>query len=252
MIDFITHNIGNDVDEAVRRLVATEHFRGGSIISMPVTYPSGSTVVLEITGQNNRWFVSDRGGGFQECELFGSARYFRAEAERVAAHAGIRFDGRDMFVAEVPANTLHGALIVVANCSAEAARVTTLKAAVRDESDSRQELYERLSSIYKNKDVQKDAELIGTSNHKWRISVLVKDQRSRAFFEPVAHHYVSVVGTAAKFHDFVRVDNPPERIAVIKSRADLADFYGVISGASSKVIESTASNEEFSHLLEAA
>lgn len=252
MIDFIAHNVGSDVDEAVRRLVVTEHFRGGSIISMPVTYPSGSTVVLEITGQNGRWLVSDRGGGFQECELFGSIRYFRAEAERVANRAGIRFDGRDMFVAEVSTDTLHGALIVVANCSAEAARATAFRAAAREETDSRQELYERLSSIYKDKDVQKDAEIIGVSNHKWRISVLVRDQRLRAFFEPVAHHYVSVVGTAAKFHDFVRVDNPPERIAVIKSRADLADFYGVIAGASSKVIESAASNEEFSRLLEAA
>lgn len=122
MVEIIGDTISGDVDAAVRRLVNAQHFRAGSIVSMPVIYPSGASVVLEITMQKDRCFVTDRGGASQEAELFGATRYFKSEAERVALSSGIHFDGRDMFVAEVPRESLHGAMTVVANASAEAVK----------------------------------------------------------------------------------------------------------------------------------
>jgi hypothetical protein len=252
MIDFVGEKISESVDSAIHRMVVSNHFRAGSIVSMPVTYPSGSTVVIEITVQQGKCFISDRGSGYQEAELLGSSRYYKREAKRIAESVGIRFDGRDMFVAEVERSNLHGAMIVVANSSAQAVNFAAMRQAERTDKDAAEDLYFRLSSIYGEKSVAKDAEVIGASNHKWRVSVLVNRSRQRAFFEPVTSNYISVVGTAAKFHDFVRVDNPPQRIAVIKSRDEIGDFYGVVAAASSQVITMSAADRDFRDLLSAA
>ncbi len=252
MIDFTEVNARESVDEAVRRLVTATHFASGSIVSMPVTYPSGSTVTLEVTLQQGRCFVSDRAGGFQEAEMCGATRYFNTEATRIADSLGIRFDGRDMFVAEVPAGNLRGAMVVVANASAEAASAATLRAADRSDKDASDQLYERLATIYKTKDVQKNVQMVGQSNHKWRISVLVMDKFQQWMFEPVTGNYISAVGTAAKFHDFAGVEHAPFRAAVIKSREDMKDFYGLVAGASTKVITINDPDETFHKLMAAA
>jgi len=239
------------VDEAVRHLTNVEHFRAGSIVSMPVTYPSGDTVVLEIAAQSGRCFVSDRGGAYQEAELYGSSRYFRTEATRIAEQAGIRFDGRDIFVAEVPRERLRGAMMTVANCSALAAQLAAFRLAERADRDAKDDLYLRLSSIYRHRDVQKDSEFRGATT-KWRVSVAVLDRRRPAFFEPISGVYISAVGTSAKFNDFASIDVPPDRFGVIKSRADLGDFYGLIARASTKLVPMTAPDQTFVELLEAA
>jgi len=252
MVDFVGQDAKEIVEQAVRKLITAEHYRAGSIVSLPVKYPSGATVVLEITLQAGRCFISDRGGAHEEADLYGSLRYFKAEASRIAERASIRFDGRDMFVAEVPVDRLHGAMIVVANCSAEAAMVASFKAADRADKDARDELYSRLLSIFRDRSVQRDAEVVGASNHKWRVSVVVSDRHGRAFFEPVTHHYVSVVSVAAKFHDFASIERAPPRFSVVRSRNDLGDFFGVVAAASTKVIPITATDEQFGQLLEAA
>lgn len=251
MAEIMERSIDRIVDEAVRSLANAEHFRAGSIVSMPVTYPSGSTVVVEIIANAGRCFVSDRGGAFQEAEMFGSVRSFKKEAERVAESAGIRFDGRDMFVAEVSLDHLSGAMIVVANCSAEAAKAAALRAADRAENDDKEELFHRLSSLYRSRDVQKDAQL-QASRREWKVSVAVFGGPKIAIFEPVSGAYISAVGTTAKFQDFAGIERPPARFGVIKSVRDLGDFYGLVAGASTNLITSTSPDSVFERMLEAA
>jgi hypothetical protein len=252
MTDFIADIVSESVDEAVRRLVNVEHFRAGSLVSMPVSYPSGATVVVEITAQKDRCFVSDRGGGHQEAEFFGASRYFATEARRLADLAGIRFDGRDMFVAEVPRERLRGAMVTVANCSAAATNAAALRLSERADRDARDDLYVRLSSLYKTRDVQKDPQFRGATT-KWRVSVAVLGGHHRpAFFEPVSGVYISAVGTAAKFNDFAATESPPDRFSVMKSRNDLGDFYGLVARASTKLLPMTSPDQTFVELLEAA
>ena len=252
MIEFRDSSAKLMVDEAIRRLVTASHFSAGSVVSLPVTYPSGTSVTLEISVLQDRCLVSDRGGGFQEAEMSGASRYFSNEATRIADLAGIRFDGRDMFVAEVPASNLRGAMVAVANASAESVAAALFRFADRTDKDAQDSLFDRLASIYRSKDVQKDVQLVGQSNHKWRISVLVMDKVHRWMFEPVTGNYISAVGTAAKFHDFAGVENGPSRAAVIKSRVDMKDFYGLIAGASTKVLEMSDPDETFIRLMSAA
>ncbi len=245
IIEVKTHSKLTSIDEAVKNLVSTRHALAGSLVTMPVMYPSGSSVVLEVSIQGDKCFVSDMGTASEEAEMMGTSRYFKSEATRIAAGYGIKFDGRMMFVVEVPVENVQGALVIVANASGDAARAAANKQAERHEYDAKEMLYERLLSVYRTKDVAKDAEAIGNSNHKWKISVLVKDHIRTWMFEPVSGYYITAVGTAAKFHDFAVLENPPARISVIKSREDIGDFFGLVAGASSKVIQSTEPDSSF-------
>lgn len=252
MIESVGDRVSQSIQEALSRLGSVEHFRAGSIVSLPVLYPSGSAVALEIVPNGDRCLVSDRGGGAQEAELFGASRYFKREATRVAENAGIRFDGRDMFVADVSLGRLRGAMIVVANCSAEATNAAALRLSDRAERDTQDILYDRLSRLYKTRDVQRDPELSGET-HKWRVSIaVIGGDRVPALFEPVSGAYISAVGTVAKFNDFASLALPPDRFSVMKSRDDLGSFYGLVARASTKLLPISASDRTFIELLEAA
>lgn len=254
MSDFkeVTQPLAGSIDDAIRRLVSVEHFRAGSMVAMPVRYPSGSTVVLEIVAQKDKFLISDRGGGAQDAEFSGASRYYKSEALRVASATGVRFDGLTMFIAEAPQQVLRGAMIAVANCSAEAATAALLRLSERSDNDARDELYIRLTSIYATMDVQKDAEFRG-ARAKWRVSVAVLGGAGPpGFFEPVTGRYISAVGTTAKFNDFAATEDPPARFGVIKSPADLGDYYSLVASAATKLVPVTAPNSTFVELLEAA
>jgi hypothetical protein len=251
MIDFVGKRVSANIETAIRNLISAEHFVAGSLVTMPVLYPSGSSVVLEITFQQGRYFVSDRGGGHHEAELMGVSRGFAREAERIAEDAGIRFDGRDMFVAEVGLDVLPGAMEVVANSSQMAVAFCAMRASERTERDARDILYHRLKEVYSNREVVKDAEVLGSSSHKWKIAALVREGGTTSLFEPVTNHYTSVVGIAAKFHDLARLENQPRRIAVVRNITALGDFIGVISPAASSIIEFAAPHSTYEKLLAA-
>jgi hypothetical protein len=234
------------VDQAVKRLISVDHFHAGTIISLPVMYPSGASVVLEVFAQSDRAFVCDRGGAYQEAEYLGATRHFAKDAMRVASDAGIKFDGRDMFVTEVPLDRIDGALTVVASCSAQAAALCALRASEREERAAKESLYEKLSDVFGAAGFERDVQIIGASNHKWRVDAVVqRKDNSPVLFNSVTKKYVSAAGTAAKFHDLARLEVTPRRIAVITSWLDIGDWSGVIASASDAVIELNSANEQF-------
>lgn len=248
MSEVVSERMDAVIEEAIRRLVSAEHFRAGSFVSMPVTYPSGASVVIEVFQQGEKFFVSDRGGGFQEAEFAGASRFFGREARRVAEESGISFDGHDMFIVEVSAGRLAGAFTVIANCSQSAANAAVMRAAERTQRDAGDILFTRLARIFPAKLLAKDAAILGASGHEWHVSALVSTQEKRAAFEAVSHHYASIVSATAKFHDLARLELFPSRIAVAQKKEALGDYIGVISAASTSIIEFSASDETFLRL----
>lgn len=251
MIENTTRRLSDTVDEIIRDLVTAEHFQAGSVVSMPVPYPSGATVVLEIFMQREKYFVSDRGGAAQEADLMGASRNFSREATSIAQEFGIRFDGHNMFVAEAPLTSLSGAMIMVSHCSQMAASRIALKHAERAEREMKDVLFTRLRELYVSRDVVKDAEFRGASSHKWKVAVLVTDRPRTAAFETVANHYNSVTSATTKFGDISRLETPPKRFAVVRSVEALADYIGVIGPTASRIVELGSSDETYQKLMAA-
>ena len=245
MTEVTETNLTISVDEAIRKLVSVQHFDAGSIVSMPVMYPSGASVVLEISAQAGRLRVCDRGGGYQEAEFDGAIKVYGRYAARAASEAGVQFDGRDLFVADVPMDRIDGAMSVIASCSAQAAAFCAGRVAERHERFAREALFDKLAAVFGADGFTRDVPMIGASKHEWHVDAVIRGDNAFTVFNSVSKAYVSAVGTAAKFHDLARLEHAPRRIAVVSSHQDLGDWSGVIASASDAVIEIIDTNDRF-------
>jgi hypothetical protein len=247
----IDEKFSSVVDAVAKEIVTTEHFGSASLIKVPLMYPSGATAVVQITQAQDRFFVTDMGMGHQEAEMIGASTLYNNSAKPLAEHFGIRFDNQAFFVAEANRNQLASAVTIVANCSTEAASMSALKAAERRFEEDSDVLYHRLIKVFPKSEVARDVEFVGSSTHKWPVSAMVKHGANIALFEPVNKHHTSVVNAAVKFNDIARLENPPQRIAVVKQKSELGNYLNVLS-QSADVVEYKVSDETILKLAKVA
>jgi hypothetical protein len=240
------------VDDVARQIVATEHRTGGSFIRTPLLYPGGSTVVVRIEEGTERFFVSDFGLGFQEAELMGAGLMYARNAHPIAEAAGVRFDNQAFFVLEASREQLPGAVVTIANCSLEATMRAADALAEKTFEDSKARLYERLVKVFSPKIVARNAEVIGASNQKWRVTAIVNMPDARpTVFEPVTKHVNSVAAASMKFGDIALREGAPARVAVVHNRAEFGALLTVLARSAS-IIEDDAPNDRIMQLARAA
>lgn len=239
------------VEEAASKLVSTRHRPDSSYIQTPLLYPSGANVVVRVDGGPERFTISDFGAGYNEAELMGGSHMFARHARAIAEAAGIGFDHHAFFVVHVVRAQLPGAIMAVSNCSQEAVHVTALRMSERKARDEIDRLYTRLVSVFQKENVHKDAEVIGASNTKHHVTTLVTASRRGSVFDFVANHHNSIAHASMKFSDIARLEKPPERVAVVRSKAELGTYLELLA-QSANVIDRTASTSAYRRLVEAA
>jgi hypothetical protein len=239
------------VDAVAREIVSTEHFGSASLVKVPLLYPSGAGAVVQITPNQDRFFVSDMGLGHQEAEMMGASVMYANSAKPIADHFGVRFDNQAFFVAEANREQLASAVTIIANCSVDAASQAAMKAAERRFEEDSDILYKRLVSVFTADEVERDIEFVGASTHRWPVAAVVKHRSHIALFEPVNKFHTSVINAAVKFHDIGRLDNPPQRVAVVKKKAELGNYLNVLTQAAN-VIEYKVPDSTLVRLAEAA
>ena len=110
------------IAEAVARLMSQRESAGGRVmLDVPVTYPSGASAVVEIGRNANKIWVSDMGMGLVEAEMMGAVDSYQRLARNKAEEFGVVYNSSAMFVLWAPADRIEGAIICVANASAQAA-----------------------------------------------------------------------------------------------------------------------------------
>jgi hypothetical protein len=247
----VDQRLADVVDFVAREIISTEHIGSGSLIKTPLMYPSGAAVVVQITQHGDRYFVTDMGQGHQEAEMFGASIMYSNSAKGLAEHFGIRFDNQAFFVAESNREQLSGATTVVANCSSEAAALAAYKSAERKLEEDSDKLYRKLVATFPKSEVERDADFVGSSAHKWPVAAIVRHHDNIALFEPVSENYISVVSATAKFHDIARLQRPPKRIVVVEKKAEMGEYLNLLSQAAS-VVEYEVAKETLVELAEAA
>jgi hypothetical protein len=247
----IDERFASAVDAVARELVTTEHFGSASLIKTPMMYPSGAAAVVQVTQHGERFFVTDMGLGQVEADMIGASVLYANSAKPLADHFGIRFDNQAFFVAEANREQLAGAVTIVANCSSEAAALAAFKAAERRFEEDSDVLYRRLATVFPKAEIVRNVDFVGSSTHKWPVATMVTHHHKISLFEPVSKHHASVVNAAVKFNDIARLDNPPQRIAVVKKKAELGNYLNVLS-QSANVIEYGVPDATFIRLAEAA
>lgn len=220
------------IDDTVRGLVSTQHNPDGSFVRMPLLYVSGANVVVRVDSGSRAglWFVSDYGFGATEADMIGAASGFRWHARVLATNAGIKFDENAIFVAEVTTDQLAGAIITVGNCSQEAVSIAALKLSEKKTTEDQAQLYERLVRIFTPAAVFREAELVGSSNTVWPFANVIHfGGKPKAIFESVRFHRNSVVNVAAKFHDVALLEEPPNRVAVVRNKEEFGTLLNVLT-----------------------
>lgn len=239
------------IDVAVRGLVFSERHNYGTVVSTPMMFPSGGGVVVQVTGGDDQFLVSDMGLALHEAEMMGcSTRMFREQASSIAADSGISFDHHAFFLAKATSRQLRGAIKLVANCALRAVHVAAYRMSERGIDGDGAELYERLVQIFGKRYVAKDVKFSGISTHPWPVKARVDADGRVALFEIATTHHTSVVNVAAKFGDIARLDSAPQRITVVKSRKAFGDYLGVLT-QSSAVIESDSPQDTYQRLVAA-
>ncbi|VTZ27191.1 conserved hypothetical protein [Methylocella tundrae] len=250
MVETQELTLAQAVDAATRRIACSEHFAGASLVNLPLRYPSGASVVVQITeAAADLCVISDMGFAYQESDMVGATRQFEKIASEMASASSVLCNGRSFYLENIPRSKLPAAMVAVANCSQRAAATVFLRISDRQDDDVKQELFDRLRIIFAGESVEKDAPFAGASTHRWKVSVLVGDKSNGAIFEAVTPHYISVVGAAAKLGDIARLEEAPNRIAVVRKTALLGNYLGVLSPSTSSIIEMDAANDQFRRFL---
>lgn len=249
------------IETVARELVATEHDKSGSFIRTPLVYPSGGMVVVRVhRADDNRFFVSDWGLGYQESDLVGAGSFYSRHAKTIAEKAGVGFDNQAFFVMEAARDQLAGAVVTIANCSQEATMRAADALAEKTFEDSKERLYERLVSVFQKKVgpstriVQKNIKIVGQSATEWPVATLVRlpgSSRS-TIFEPVTKHHHSVASASMKFNDIARLGkDAPARVAMVHNKKEFGTLLGVLS-QSANVIDEDVPDDTIERLAKAA
>lgn len=237
------------VSSVAAELVEVLHRSQVSYIRTPLLYPSGTIVVVRIDPGISDFIVSDRGMGFDEADMMGGSHMYDRQARPIAEEAGVGFDHRSFFALQVSRAQLAGAVITIANCSQQAVVAVANRLSERDRVNATDVLYDRLTRIFEERHLARNAELRGASNTAWSIPILITSTGRKAAFEAVSPHHNSVVSAAAKFHDLSLLEKPPTRVSAIGRKADFKTWLGVLN-QTSNVIETKASDTTIRDVVE--
>jgi hypothetical protein len=93
----LTRSIQQIADEVARALIRISSRNDVARLSLPLLYPGGSMVGVEMSRLRDGFLVSDAGGARREAGLMGGEKTFVRLAGEVAERFGVRFDRNMIF-----------------------------------------------------------------------------------------------------------------------------------------------------------
>lgn len=208
-------DIANEVARALIQISANEET---ARMSLPLLYPGGSMVTVELTRLRDGFLVTDAGVARREAGLMGGERTFLRIARDVAERFGVRFDHNMIFEMEVSSDELVIVVAAVANAAKTAVENTAMHLAAVEHSDARVELWDRLERVYKGSKVARKLKVRGSSD-EWEFDAAVEARGHLALFEVIGPNANAVNSAVTKFLDIKDIGkDAPHRIAVLTNK----------------------------------
>ncbi|WP_156639670.1 hypothetical protein [Bosea sp. PAMC 26642] len=245
-----TRPLKNAIATAVSRLVSVREFGEASVVSVPVSYPSGALAAVHISVSGDRCFVSDCALGMREAEMSGASDFFDKAAKDTADWFGVGYDGASVFAASAPLDRIEGAIISVANASTGAVGRALLRASESKERHANSAVFDRVSDIFGRQNVARKQEIMGR-DAAWEAHNIVVLNGKRAVFEFVGDHANAVANKFLMFSDLVRVADAPSLNSVVSSLAKISSKANML-GDVSHILEIGATSETFIQYARAA
>jgi hypothetical protein len=239
----LTRSIQQIADEVARALIKISSRDDVARLSLPLLYPGGSLVGVELSRLRDGFLVTDAGAARREAGLMGGEKTFVRLASDIAERFGVRFDRNMIFEMEVSQDELVVVVAAVANAAKTAVENTAMVLATTEHADARATLWERLDRVYGAKAIQRKAKVRGSSD-SWEFDAAVRVDDRVALFEVIGPNANAVNSAVTKFLDIKDMgERAPNRIAVL-TKKDQTPHLPVL-GRTATIIPINAPNEAF-------
>lgn len=208
-------SIAQIADEVARALIRITPGDDAARLSLPLLYPGGSMVGVELSRLRDGFLVTDAGGARREAGLMGGEKTFGRLAGEIAERFGVRFDRNMIFEMDVSVDELVVVVAAVANAAKTAVENTAMILATTEHADARAVLWDKLLHVYGQKKIQQKAKIKGKSD-TWEFDAAVQTNDHIALFEVIGPHANAVNSAVTKFLDVKDIGaGAPRRIAVL-------------------------------------
>lgn len=210
-------SIEHTANEVARALVRVSAREETVRLSLPLLYPGGAMVGVELSRLRSGFLVSDAGAARREAGLLGGERAFQRIAQDVAKRFGIRFDHNMMFDLDVAEGELVAAVMAVANAAKTAVENTAIHLATTEHADHRAYLWDRLQGVYGRAFAREPVTFKGASTEVYDFDAAVKAQGRITLFQVVTPNANSVNSAVTKFLDVKDLGETvaPNRVSVL-------------------------------------
>lgn len=239
------------VRSAVQRLVLVSRHGDASLISLPMHYPSGTSIGVRVRPSGKGFLVSDFGCAYREAEQNGYEITFMRQAKEVARSVGVEFTDDRQFQVRATAEQLPVAIGIVGSASYLVVQNIAASAPEWDEEQASFEVAQRLVTLYGAKAVRPKAHVRGASDIDWTVAAKVVLKGRETVFDAVSSSHNSVYAAASKFNDLARLEDAPNRVAIVQDKKAIKKYLSLLS-QSAHVIEQGASDETVRYVTERA
>jgi hypothetical protein len=221
-------NIAQIASEVAHTLVRINAREESARLSLPLLYPGGSMVGVEISRLRDGFLVSDGGGARREAGLLGGERSFIQLAPGIATRFGVRFDHNMFFDVNVERDDLVIAVSAIANASKAGVEETAMRLAAVEHADYQVLLWSKLEHVFTPKVVARKAPFRGR-HEDWEFDAAVQLHGRISLFEIVTPYANSVNSAVTKFVDVKNLgDGAPNRIAILTNK-DRTPHFSVLA-----------------------
>jgi len=218
---------------------------GRVMVDVPITYPSGSSVVVEVEQNADRIWVSDMGMGLVEAEMMAAQDSYQSLARAKADEFGVGYDNSAMFVLWVPSGRLEAAIVCVANASAQAAADAVRSAAEATHRKQSSVVFERIKSVFGARMVSKSVEIRGKRSSWEAHNVVLFPDAHRAIFEPMTMNANSVSSKFLMFSDLREPGMAHYSLNAVVENVKELDAKAQMVGDVANIIDLKASDDVF-------
>lgn len=236
-------NISKVADEVARALVRVTAHEESARLSLPLLYPGGSTIGVDISRLRDGFLVSDGGAARREAGLMGAERSFVQLAPAIATRYGVRFDHNMFFDVNVVHDDLVIAVCAVANASKAGVDETALRLSAVEHADYHAMLWSKLEHVFTQRVVARKPSFRGR-HEQWEFDAAIQLRGKLSLFEIVTPYANSVNSAVTKFVDVKNLgDAAPKRFAVLTDK-DRTPHFSVLA-STAKWISADASDEAY-------
>jgi hypothetical protein len=252
MVEVANQELKQRLADAAGKLMGARHGPGEKmLLDMPVVYPSGSSVVVDVEINGDKIWVSDMGMGHTEAMMMGAVESFQHVARGKATEFGVGYDGGAMFVLWAPVDRIEAAIVCVANASAQAAADAVRLASEVRHRKQEDAVFEKVTRIFGERSVARSHELSGRRS-SWEVHNVVRLPNGRgAIFESMSKQHVSVSSKFLMFSDLREARIGFSLNAVVENIKAL-DAKAQMVGDVANILELAAADEVFRQYGEAS